>query len=165
MRCQRGITLTELTVVMVLATMVMVGLMTFYFSSQATWLDGSTQAVTQREGTLVIGQITKWVHRAATAEVYSNVIDPNHDELILKDRLDNEIIRFRWNPVDSLLHERIGAPPGGVDHGPMAISKVEQFKVLGSDSLVEVQVLELRTASGEHVHTASTAALYNSVIR
>ena len=49
----RGLTLTEVAVVMILGTMIMAGLVGFYLSSQGLWLDASTQAITQREATLV----------------------------------------------------------------------------------------------------------------
>jgi hypothetical protein len=164
-RSERGLTLTELTVVMVLATLVMVGLMTFYFSSQATWMDGSTQAVTQREATLVIKEIASQVHRSAKAEVQTDAADPAHDELILKDRLDNELCRFTYMVGDSLLHKRIG-PVGGptaVDKGPVAISKLERFNLVSiGDSLLDIQMIQLKSASGQHVRIASTVALYNN---
>ena len=53
-RSERGLTLTELVVVGVLATLVMLALTGFYFNSQRTWLEGSSQALTQREATLAL---------------------------------------------------------------------------------------------------------------
>ena len=38
---QRGLTLTEVTVVTVLASIVMLGIVSFYVNSQGTWMDAS----------------------------------------------------------------------------------------------------------------------------
>ena len=46
---ERGMTLTEVAVVMILGTMIMAGMVGFYLSSQGLWLDASTQAITQRD--------------------------------------------------------------------------------------------------------------------
>ena len=54
---ERGLTLTELTIVGVLACLVMLGLVGFYMSSQGVWMDASAQAITQREATSVIDEI------------------------------------------------------------------------------------------------------------
>src|SRR5437016_14420847 len=102
-RDARGITLTELTVVMLLAAMVMTGLVTFYLTSQQMWLDGAPQALTQRDATLLLERMTAETHQSAHAEVRSNP-DSAHQTLILRDADDRERCRFLWEATDGLVH-------------------------------------------------------------
>ena len=78
---ERGITLTELTIVMALAALVTVGLMTFYLNSQGVWLDGSSQALTQRDATLVLERITRQTRLAKIAYVADDP-DSLHQSLL-----------------------------------------------------------------------------------
>src|SRR5258706_10357166 len=61
---QRGLTLMEVRIVVVLASLVMLALLGFYINSQATWNDASSQTITQRELTMVIERITEKAHMA-----------------------------------------------------------------------------------------------------
>src|SRR5262249_34679905 len=66
-RNERGLTLTELAVVMILGTMIMAGLVGFYLSSQGLWLDASTQAITQREASLVATAVRDSLRKSGKA--------------------------------------------------------------------------------------------------
>src|ERR1041385_8402770 len=66
----RGATLVELLVVTALAAVAMLGIAFFYVSSQATWLDGSTQAVAQREAGVIVSALTDSVRKASSASVF-----------------------------------------------------------------------------------------------
>ena len=63
-RSEAGLTLTEVAVVMIIGTMIMAALVGFYLASQGLWLDASTQAITQREATLVASAIRDKVRAA-----------------------------------------------------------------------------------------------------
>jgi Tfp pilus assembly protein PilW len=156
-RGARGITLTVVTIVMVLAALVTVGLVTFYLSSQATWMDASAQALAQRDATLVIEDITDAAHEAYKAQV---VTDSNGNPmLIFQDDLE-EIARFWWNAdMDSLMHRGAGNPTR--DLGPIGVSKVERFEVDTNDTLVYVRSLRMQSGTGQPVEVSSAMALYN----
>ena len=157
-RHERGITLTEVTIVMLLAAIVTVGLVTFYLNSQATWMDASTQALAQRDATLVIEEITRASHDATLAEV---VPDGNGNSmLVLQNKDQEEFARFWWDVRnDSMLHRGAGNPSR--DLGPIGISKVQQFVVDTNDTLVYIHVLRMQSANGQPVEVASSVALYN----
>ncbi len=153
-RSERGLTLTELTVVGLLATVVMLGLMGFYFNSQSTWLDGSTQAQTQRELTLVVEHMSEMIRSASQAIV----VPPGDSIVVLYGHGGEETCRFWWDTSDSLVY---WADSTG-DHGPILTSKVERFQLRTIDTtLVELTLLQARTARGQLVRTSSSFALYN----
>ena len=58
--------------VTVLATLGMFGIVFFYLSSQATWLDGSTQAISQREASVILGALTDSLRSAASVSVFDS---------------------------------------------------------------------------------------------
>jgi hypothetical protein len=156
LRSERGLTLMELAIVGTLAVIVMLGLMGFYFSSQRMWLSGSSQALTQRDASLVIDAISLRAHEAATAIVDTS--DPQHHTLTLFDSGNTQRARFAWDTSDSLLHYYANST---VDKGPIAESKVARFLLttVGS-SLVEVSLLEMLSATGDTVRIASRMALH-----
>src|SRR5262249_57306890 len=100
----RGLTLTEVAVVMILGTMIMAGLVGFYLSSQGLWLDASTQAITQREASLVASAVRDSVRAAAEAKVLS-VPDSLHQQLALYRRKGDPVpsYYFWWDASDSLI--------------------------------------------------------------
>lgn len=148
----RGVTLTELVIVMALATLVMLSLTSFYFASQSTWLDASTQALTQQDATLVTSEIAQWVQQASAVDV--NIVDPLHNTLTLSDKNGNQIQQFIWSPVDSLLRDGTGSV--------VANSKVMRFQLTKiADSLLVLDLLEMKSADGRLVETATTFARYN----
>lgn len=152
-RAERGLTLMEVTVVLVLASVVTLGLVGFYLNSQATWTDASTQAVTQREATLLLGEITDRARAAASA-----TWDATSHSLHLWDHNDNELARFTWDvDGDSLVLEE-----SADRSGPVVNSVVTRFDVTTSDSLVAIGPVELRSAAGGIVSVSTDVMLYNS---
>jgi hypothetical protein len=145
-------------VVIVLAGVVTFGLVGFYLNSQATWLDASSQALAQRDATLVTESVTTTAREAA-----SFVIQPNPDNLhalVIFFRRDlSELGRFWWEPSDSLVHRGNGA----TDDGPVASSLVEQFEFApDADSrLLHLELLQVRSTTGLRVQMSSTVAMHN----
>src|SRR5262245_28307685 len=119
----RGFTLTEVMIVSVLAGVVMLGLVTFYLSSQIMWTDSSTQAIAQRDATLLLEVIRDSTQLAATAAI-ANPSAFNHD-LTFYDRSNNPLIRFFWSAADSTVHW--GSPPNNLDRGRVVGTTVERF--------------------------------------
>jgi prepilin-type N-terminal cleavage/methylation domain-containing protein len=154
-RNQRGLTLTELTVVMAIAAIVMIGIVTFYINSQGTWLDASSQALTQRDATLLLERMTAETRRAHSADVVS-IPDATHEQLLLYDT-SGEHCRFYWSPSDSLVHFK-----DATTDGPVTTSRVLRFE-LGTDhsSLVYLRALTMQSSTDQPVELASTMALYN----
>jgi Tfp pilus assembly protein PilW len=153
----RGLTLIEVVIVMALSTLVVMGMIGFYVSSQSTWMAGSTQALAQRDATLLIESITDSVRAAALAEV-KDVPDPAHQSLILYDRGLVETWRYWWNPADSLVHQGRGL---NLDRGPVVASRVTRFELDTLDRLVRIRLVELRAGDGQLVRMTSAAAIYN----
>ena len=153
LRSERGVTLTELTVVTVLASIVMLGLVGFYMSSQATWLDASTQALTQREATLLLGEITKQVQGATSVTI--GATNPERCTLTLI-RPGGAQHMFFWQD-DSVFTESdsTGARPA------VAASTVEKFEVDSNDTLVFVRNLQLRSSMGRSIQMSSNIRIYN----
>ena len=151
---QRGLTLTELTLVGILATMVMLALTTFYFNSQNMWIDGSTQALAQRDATLLVNQLRRNIHEARQALVDSTS-DPEHDHLTLEYAAASTV-EYRWDIGDRKVHLLVGS----IDKGPVIDTPVARFKLTTRDStMVELQQAVLNTAQGDRVSIASQFAL------
>jgi prepilin-type N-terminal cleavage/methylation domain-containing protein len=158
---ERGLTLTEVTVVMVLAAIVMTGLVGFYLNSQATWLDGSLQAISQREANLVLDTIRR---RAQTAygATSDSVDSAQHCWLAIQQNSADPpelAYYYWWSPSDSLIHE--GYRLHGDDRGPMIQSKVDRFVVSTTGELVRVVALQVRTPQGHHITLATNVRLMN----
>ena len=153
---QRGMTLTEVVIVTVLAALVVVALLGFYINSQATWTDGSTQALAQRDATMLVAEITAKAHASAGTEVF-DLPDSLHQTVVFYDPDLNEIGRFWWNDANSLVHQGIGL----TDNGPVVASKVTRFQLDTLSRLVSIRVVELVTADGKLVRQTAAAALYN----
>jgi len=160
-RSEAGLTLTEVAVVMIIGTMIMAALVGFYLASQGLWLDASTQAITQREATLVASAIRDKV-RAAGDAVASPVPDALHQQLALYNKAGDLVpsYYFWWNPSDSLIHA--GPTIGGANSGPMVTSVAERFQVTASTSTRAVRVdLRLRSATGNTVEVGTLAVFMN----
>jgi Tfp pilus assembly protein PilW len=159
-RNQRGLTLVELTVVFVLATLVMAGLVGFYLNSQSTWLDGSAHAQSQREATLLIEMMADSIHAADRAVVtdYPNG-DALHQQVTLY--LNNTPwYAFWWSPMDSMVHGGLG--PGILDNGALTTFPVSRFQMQSvGDTLIVLTMLEARTTTGDLIHIATGFATYN----
>jgi Tfp pilus assembly protein PilW len=150
-------TLIEVTIVMALAAVVVMGLLTFYMNSQATWVDGSTQALAQRDGTLLVEAISDSVRKAFLAQV-RDVPDSLHQTLILRDESQNEFCRFWWDAGDSLVHEGASLAE---DRGPVVASHVTRFQLDTLAGAVDIRLIELRSTDGLLVRTTSAAAYRN----
>ena len=157
MEHERGVTLVEVAVVGVLATVVMLALTGFYINSQGTWIDASAQAVTQRELTFVLQTIADSVHAANSADTSTP------GSLLLYDYSPTspppEKCWFRWDATDSLIHGGVGE----ADRGPIGSSKVTSFQVTqdASRRMVRVIGLQMRSANGRVLTLSTDAAFFN----
>jgi Tfp pilus assembly protein PilW len=156
-RSERGLTLTEVVIVGVLAILVMLSLSGFYINSQSTWLEGSSQAVTQRDATLVVEHLADRVHEAASASFSPGT--GQHHTLTLFDHDGVQTYQFAIDPSDSLLHEYATATLD--DKGPIVTSIVNRFQVQTGGALVDLTMLDLRSANEDTVKISSRFALYN----
>lgn len=157
-RNARGLTLTEVAVVMILGTMIMAGLVGFYLSSQGLWLDASTQAITQREATLVTAAMRDSIRKSSSAMV-SVSPDSLHEQLALTNPGGSvPSYYFWWNASDSLIYS--GTRVGGPGSGPMIVSHAERFQVTAVGATVRVD-MRLRSASGDFVEAGALAVMQN----
>ena len=156
LRSQRGLTLVEVTVAMVMASLVMVGLVGFYLSSQMTWLSASSQAVAQREGTFALETISNQVRSAVSATVQPSP-DAQHQQLTLT-KVNGDRAIFYWHGADSLVYWK---DPDPTDHGALMSSRVTRFEVSSDDTLVNIVALDLLDPNGRTISFAGGAALYN----
>ena len=160
---ERGITLMEVTVVLVLASLVMLALLGFYINSQATWTDASSQAIAQRELTSVVERLRDQAHQAAHAEIVDNP-DSLHQQITFFDNTGTAFYSMDWDGADSLVHETLLRTHPSL-HPPIVASRATAFHLTrtATDSLVTLANLTLRTATGTHVTISSTMALLNAV--
>jgi hypothetical protein len=155
-------TLTEVMIVMALATLVMMGLVSFYMTSQAVWMEGSSQAITQRDATLLVTAITENVRRAARAEVGNW---NGQQILYLRSDRDPMTVPFRcyyWrrSPVYTGVFAGRDQPRDG--DTLVVVSQVDSFRLATDDtSLVRMDLIELPTSKGPPIRLTSAAALYN----
>lgn len=157
---ERGLTLTELALVGAMGFLVMSAIMAFYMNCQSVWTDASSKSIAQREATGLSEHIAEQVHRSAKALVTEVVLgDPMHCRIELFDQLDpnNAWYTFWWEPTDSLIHERAGTAPATTN----VTAVVERFRFEGSNELVEMKDLRLRSAEGWRVSLSTSMALYN----
>ncbi len=156
---ERGLTLVEVAVVMILGTMIMAGLVGFYLSSQGLWLDASTQAITQREASLVAAAMRDSIRQSSDARAIWSP-DSLHQQLALyKDGSTTPYYYFWWDQTDSLIHS--GTSVGGAGTGPMIVSHAERFQLSASTYAVRVD-MRLRSASGDFVESSAFAVMKNS---
>lgn len=161
---ERGLTLTEVTIVAAIGLLVLLGLGGFYLNSQSTWLDASSQSITQREATLIAQAIADSSRASGGASAIA-VPDADHGQLHLF-RFDpatgtletTAFWCFWWSPSDSLIHH--GPDPASGDRGALGSSKVERFRVDVSASLAQV-ALRVRSATGQAVEVSTSALLRN----
>jgi hypothetical protein len=157
----RGLTLIEVTIVMVLATLVVMGMISFYISSQSTWTASSTQVLAQRDATLLIETISNRVRASHTAQVIDSP-DSLHQGLVLfgidpATQVLVERWRFWW-AADSLVHQ---GPGLNDDRGPVVASRATRFQLDTLTRRVQIRLVELRAGDGQLVRTSSAAAFYN----
>ncbi|MEO5989922.1 MAG: prepilin-type N-terminal cleavage/methylation domain-containing protein [Candidatus Eisenbacteria bacterium] len=152
----RGFTLTELTIVMVLAAIAMTGLVAFYLNAQGVWMDASSQAVTQREGTLVLDGISQRASMATRATV-TGPIGERALKLQFNSTFPDSVYYFWWQ--DSLIYD--GPELSTTSRGAMLASRVERFEVTANDTFVRVRELRLRTPNGERIPMSTWVELKN----
>jgi Tfp pilus assembly protein PilV len=151
----RGLTLTEVTIVMVLASLVMFGLVGFYMASQSTWLDASGQAITQREATAILDMVTRRAHESNNAIVSASGSGVQIDFYRV-----GEIVPYWtifWDGAQKQVQE---GPTGAPFPGSTGSSAVERFEASRTDDFVDVAV-ELRSPQGQSV-ALSTRAVFNN---
>jgi len=155
LRSERGVTLTELAIIGVLATMVMLALTGFYFNAQRLWVAGSTQAMAQRDATILVEEIRRRTHEAKDAIVDATT-DPVHHSLALSYEGSAPVTEFRWHSDDSRVHLEVG----GDDEGAIVDSPVARFQFNTDGSkMVDLTILEIRTADGDSIQISSRFAL------
>ncbi len=155
---ERGLTLTEVTIVAAIGLLVLLGLGGFYLNSQATWLDASSQSITQREATLIAQAVTDRARGSGTA-IATPVPDAEHGQVALYlHGTSTPDWCYWWDPADSLVHH--GPDPANDDRGALGSSKVERFRLDADASLVRV-ALRLRSATGQQVEVSSSAMMRN----
>ena len=148
---ERGLTLTEVTLVTALAGIVMVGLISFYLNSQGLWLDSSSQALTQRDATLILETFA-----AHTRAAKSSDWNPDYHTLTLSYDQGPDY-KFTWRTdLDSMLYA--GSDGAGSRIG---LSMVSRFEVSTSPALVNLDTLVLVPANGHPIGVSSSFALYN----
>jgi prepilin-type N-terminal cleavage/methylation domain-containing protein len=159
---EHGVTLVELVTVMAIALIAMTGIVTFYLNSQSMWIDASTQAMIQRDATLIVEMMTNEGRTAATAEIVDDP-DASHQMLILRTHEDLER-RFFWNPADSLIHFGSSDIPGAAagDDGPVVPTKVSGLQFEADAKLVYLRTLTMASHPDRPVSISSTIALYNT---
>jgi Tfp pilus assembly protein PilW len=153
---ERGLTLTELTVVGVLAIVVMLSLIGFYSNAQRMWLETSAKSTTQRDATLLMEVIGRHVHRSAMATVDPS--DPNRNRLSLYADIHDLLPRdvFAIDPGDRRIHR----VEGGIDLGPVVDSEALQLRFDTVDTnLVVLNIARLISSEGDVVPIATTYQL------
>jgi len=156
---ERGLTLTEVTIVAAIGLLVLLGLGGFYLNSQSTWLDASSQSITQREATLVTQAIADTALVSARA-IATPVPDAEHGQVAFyrHDDLVTPSWCFWWDPTDSLVHQ--GPDPANDDRGALLASKVERFRITADASMVQVAI-RVRAGTGQRVEIATSSVMRN----
>ena len=165
-RSERGVTLSELMVAIVLCTIVMLGIVVFYFNSQSTWLDASAQGITQRDGTIVLEHINDHARGADSARV-TNSPNGQHQQVTFY-KNGSETCHYFWSSSDSLLH---WGDLNNSDNGALVRSKVDRVQYTLTFStvpgftntpvLVTMSPFNIRSARNQAVQLATAIALYN----
>jgi len=155
-----GFTFTEVTIVMVLAGVVTLGLVTFYLNSQIMWTDASTQVLAQRDATALFELMRHDAQEAAKAEVVPVSGDSLNHLVIFYDRKNIETHRFFFEPADSFVHY---GDSTSTDQGPVVPTKVERFHLSADPALgmVSIDTLRMRSTSGQRVTLSTAIGLYN----
>lgn len=156
---ERGLTLTEVTIVAAIGLLVLLGLGGFYLNSQSTWLDASSQSITQREATLITGVVAGRAQGSAAA-IVSPVPDAEHGQVTFYRHGSPPAADwcYWWDPTDSLVHH--GPDPVNDDRGALGSSKVERFRVEADSAMVRVAV-RLRSATGQRIEVSTSAMMRN----
>src|SRR5262249_5071477 len=129
-------------------------------------LDSSTQAIMQREASLVATAVRDMLRKSGKA-VETASPDSLHEQLSLYRRESDAApyYCFWWSATDSLIHS--GTNVGAADAGPMIVSRAERFVVqvrqdAAGHTLGARVSLRLRSASGSAVETSTFVVTQNS---
>lgn len=160
-------TLIEVTIVMALSTLVVMGLIGFYISSQTLWMRGSAQTLAQRDATLLVEALSDSVRQYAHAIVFDSP-DSLHQGVDLYAEGDPTYrCRFWWNEEDARVHYGLGPRQVGhayqleKDMGPIVPSLVARFQLDTVFCAVDIRLLSVRSAEGDLVQMTGAAALNN----
>ena len=162
---QQGFTLVEAMVVIVLAGVVTIGILGFYLNSQATWIDGSSQALTQREATLLIESIAERTHEAAQILVLPTTPPSGNQMVQLMDKDGNPLSEFTWEASDSLVYlSQVNSAGVMGEPSPITTSVVESFQLTFDTSplLLHLTRLQLRSSDGARITMSSMFAPHNA---
>ena len=155
---ERGFTLAEVMAVMVIAAVITFGMVGFYLNSQGTWIDASSQAMAQRDATLILETVAERCRPWARAEVQA--VSGANDLLIVRDESNVEKVRVYWDPADSLVHQSVN----GAASGPEIVdTRVERFSasIDPSGKLVFIDTLRVLSANRHTVQLSTAFALKN----
>lgn len=151
LRSERGLTLTELMIVGILAVLVMLSLTGFYFNAQRMWLQGSTQAMTQREATLLMDVMGSAVHQSWGAVVDQSDSSFHRLSLYADKNAALPWVEFAVDGTDHRVHRY----QGGSDESVID-SEALRFHVETQDSnLVVLQLAELKSQEGDVVRVST----------
>jgi hypothetical protein len=155
---ERGVTLTELTIATVLASVIMFGLVGFYMGSQGVWMDSSGQALTQREATQIIETLSKR-GGAALGWTLTDVVgtDSLQSVTFLVPRPGGFVgsEHFWWDANDHRIHLQTD---GGPDQGALNASEVQKFAFHCDEDTSYVE-FALRMQSPENHIVAITSGM------
>jgi prepilin-type N-terminal cleavage/methylation domain-containing protein len=161
---QSGVTLTELMVVIVLASVVMTGLVVFYLNAQSLWMDSSAQAITQRELSLALRTISQRARTSNRARVDG---DPRVDLQLRLDKAGptdpDSTFCFFLNHADSTLHSGYvdAHDVSRQDLGPIIQSRITLMAVHTDAYMVYVDSLQALTPQNAPLTMGSSVALMN----
>lgn len=160
---ERGVTLTELTIATVLASVIMFGLVGFYIGSQGVWMDSSGQALTQREATQIIETLTER-GQGALGITLTDVVGTDSLQSItfLVPRPGGYVgsDRFWWDASDHRIHHEVD---GGGDRGALEASEVQRFSFrCDADTGYVEFFLRMRSPENHIVAVTSGIALPNN---
>jgi type II secretory pathway pseudopilin PulG len=157
---EAAFTLMELTVVIVLAGVVTLGLVAFYLNAQMLWMDASTQALAQRDATTIMEAIREHVETSGLA-VTQLVANGNWKVTLYPAPTAPQSGGFIWQAGDSLIHSFDAT---GKDVGPLVPTKVERFTLSTPGNgipMLMVDTLRVRSTTGQRVQMSGGFALYN----
>ncbi len=157
-RAERGLTLTELMITTVIASIVMLGLVAFYMSSQGVWLDSSGQALTQREATQLMADATDAGHTAAHVAI-TDVNGSALQSITFYDLGGTNSVSYWWSAADQRVHAQRN---GSGDASAVEASQVQRFafRMTPDTSYVECDI-QMASPEGQIVAITSGFRIEN----
>jgi hypothetical protein len=124
------------------------------------WIDASAQSMAQRDGTLLVEEISRRVREAKSATVFSEPDDLHQKLFLFDENFGPAACWFFWSPQDSLIH--LNETDGVTGPNPIVSSKVERFEVVRDSHFVYITRLRMSVMHGHPVEVSSTIRMYNS---